>query len=285
MQRPWRPQWIAAVALIAMTSSSLPLAWSLMVQQHSDRCCCYGRRQVLFLATILVPTRTAAVSTSSETIGKDPSCLTSSCLGVWDGLLADCPQQSGVRVGGAGCVASQDDTPGVFAEPWDYADDANYIAATTIDRIKGNTPLDENDWATELVRRMERAVMLVSARRGDTVRTVYQSGRYLRVVFTDAQSQEVSVGEFYVTPNDTTVQFRIASLSSAAVAMPAAIRSILSCRNKDRAELIRTELRFTKVPVLRNRQRSSVLLESDDWDTFGPSSSLRQWEMTSKPQD
>jgi hypothetical protein len=280
-----RPQWIAAVTLIfAMTSSRLPLVWGLMVQQHPDRCC--SRRQVLCLATttLLVPTTQAAAAASaaasSETIGKDPLCLTSSCLGVWGGLLADCPRQNGVV--GAGCVASQDDTPGIFAEPWDYADDANYVAATTIttDRSKSNKPLVEEDWATELVRRMERAVTLVSARRGDTVQTVYQSGRYLRVIFTDVQSQEVSVGEFYVTPNDTTVQFRIASLS----AMPA-VRSLLSCRNKDRAELIRTELRFTKVPVLRNRQRSSVFLESDDWDTFGPSSSLRQWEMTtSKPQ-
>jgi uncharacterized protein (DUF1499 family) len=279
---PCRPHWIAAaVALIAMTSSCLPLVLGLVVQ-YPDHCC--GRRQVLFLAsTVLVPTQEAAAdaSASAETIGKDPSCLTSSCLGVWDGLLADCPRQNGV---GAGCVASQDDTPGIFAEPWDYADDANYVATTTTtDRSRSKKPLDEDDWATELVRRIEQAVMLVSARRGDDMRTVYQSGRYLRVIFTDAQSQEVSVGEFYVTPNDTTVQFRIASLSSIS-AMPA-VRSLLSCRNKDRAELIRTELRFTKVPVLRNRQRSSVFLESDDWDTFGPSSSLPQWEKTSQSLD
>ena len=51
---------------------------------------------------------------AAETIGKDPECNDRSCLGVWDGLLADCPH--GMK-GGAGCTSSQDDTPGIFSEP------------------------------------------------------------------------------------------------------------------------------------------------------------------------
>ncbi len=57
-----------------------------------------------------------ASSAFAETIGKDLNCNAKSCLGVWDGLLADCPH-GGTLAGGAGCVSSQDDTPGTFAEP------------------------------------------------------------------------------------------------------------------------------------------------------------------------
>jgi len=56
-------------------------------------------------------------ATAAETIGKDPNCADASCAGVWDGLLADCPHGGlGMNLG-AGCVSSQDDTPGIFAEP------------------------------------------------------------------------------------------------------------------------------------------------------------------------
>ena len=58
---------------------------------------------------------------ASETIGKDPDCNDGTCLGVWDGLLADCPHTSNfgglLGGGGAGCTSSQDDTPGIFSEP------------------------------------------------------------------------------------------------------------------------------------------------------------------------
>ena len=61
------------------------------------------------------------VSVAAETVGKDPDCNDSTCLGVWDGLLADCPHDTTtatfIQGGGAGCVSSQDDTPGIFAEP------------------------------------------------------------------------------------------------------------------------------------------------------------------------
>jgi len=57
------------------------------------------------------------VAFAAETVGKDPNCNDASCLGVWDGLLADCPHGKIVMNSGAGCASSQDDTPGVFAEP------------------------------------------------------------------------------------------------------------------------------------------------------------------------
>ena len=54
---------------------------------------------------------------AAETIGKDSNCNSPACLGIWDGLLADCPHGTITMSSGAGCASSQDDTPGVFAEP------------------------------------------------------------------------------------------------------------------------------------------------------------------------
>ena len=51
-----------------------------------------------------------------ETVGKDPDCNERMCLGVWGGMLADCPHGGGF-LQGAGCTSSQDDTPGIFSEP------------------------------------------------------------------------------------------------------------------------------------------------------------------------
>ena len=69
------------------------------------------------------PLTSGQAATAAETIGKDPYCNDSSCLGVWDGLLADCPH--GMLKANAGCASSQDDTPGIFSEPWDYSEAPN----------------------------------------------------------------------------------------------------------------------------------------------------------------
>jgi hypothetical protein len=108
-------------------------------------------------------------------------------------------------------------------------------------------------------------IQFVSARRGDKVDIELREGRYLRVLFTDKASGEPSVGEFYFTPNDTTVQFRIGSMGDQS--------SLASLRNMERSELIRKELRYLKIPVLRNRSRSLFFGESD-LDTFGPGSAM-----------
>ncbi|KAL7508028.1 hypothetical protein ACHAXN_007604 [Cyclotella atomus] len=193
-----------------------------------------------------------SIASAAETIGKDPSCNDSSCLGVWDGLLADCPHEKNLLGGvGAGCVSSQDDTPGIFAEPWDYSDSVS---------------VSSNDNAFE--RQMDLLILALETtakERRDEVKIQLQSGRYLRAIITDGTSGETSVGEFYFTPNDTTVQFRIASMKSAATK---GLGRSLS--NIDRSERIRKAMRYTKVPVLRNRKRTFFFVESDQFDSFGP---------------
>lgn len=181
-----------------------------------------------------------------ETIGKDENCNDKSCLGVWDGLLADCPHNINFG-GGAGCTSSQDDTPGIFSEPWDYSES------------------DSLDWEEQKMKLLP-AIQLVASQRGDSLRVLIDEGRYLRVIFTDAKSGEKSVGEFYFTPNDTTVQFRVGSLQPGGPGL-----YVSSLKNFERCEQIRKKLRYLKVPVLRNRRRSLFFVESD-LDTFGPGS-------------
>ena len=77
--------------------------------------------QTVLSWTIMVPLSSRA----AETVGKDDNCNDSMCLGVWDGLFADCPHNGNPTLpgasyllkSGAGCVSSQDDTPGIFSEP------------------------------------------------------------------------------------------------------------------------------------------------------------------------
>jgi hypothetical protein len=189
---------------------------------------------------------------AAETIGKDPNCNDASCLGIWDGLLADCPhEKSNLLGGGAGCVSSQDDTPGIFAEPWDYSDSVSIISSESYERQMDLLLL---------------ALETTAKEHGDTVKVDFQSGRYLRAIFSDGTSGETSVGEFYFTPNDTTVQFRLASTKSA----NSNILGSRSLANIDRSERIRKALRYQKVPVLRNRKRTFMFVESDRFDSFGP---------------
>lgn len=124
-----------------MTNNGLPLSRSVFrsttvvhaTTRNSDgnKDECRGlsrRRRMLFqggvasVAAILTQSISSAPASASETIGKDPNCNDSTCLGVWDGLLADCPHTSNFMGGstgggGAGCTSSQDDTPGIFSEP------------------------------------------------------------------------------------------------------------------------------------------------------------------------
>ena len=113
------------------------------------------------------------------------------------------------------------------------------------------------------------AIQLVSSRRGDQVNILVRKGPYLRVLFQDGKSNEKSVGEFYFTENDTTVQYRLASLGGGTGGPASALSG--GIRNIERSELIRKELKFLKVPVIRNRQRTLLFFESD-LDTFGPGS-------------
>jgi hypothetical protein len=222
-------------------------------------------RRTWLIATASAVCSGSTLAVAAETIVKDPQCNDAGCYGAWDGLLANCPSPSIVGRG-AGCVSSQDDTPGVFDEPWDYSD------------------LDPDTWSHQ-EERLRQAILRVSERQGDTVRFLVQEDRYLRVVWTDGTSGETSVGEFYWTPNDTTVQFRLASLSTTPMSNP-----WLSTSNQKRAEQLRQALSYTKVPVLRNRKRTLLFFESE-WDTFGPGSGAlgspaelpaREWERPSQ---
>ena len=193
----------------------------------------------------LVVGGTYQVSSASETVGKDADCNQSWCLGVWDGLLADCPHGTFIKTN-AGCTSSQDDTPGIFSEPWDYSE-ANNL-----------------DWEGQM-KQLVQTIQLVSSRRSDRVDIITKDGRYLRVIFTDAMTGEKSSGEFYFTPSDTTVQFRVGTISDTQGFLPS------SLRNMERCELIRKAMRYQKLPVLRNRRRTFFFGESE-LDTFGPGS-------------
>lgn len=200
------------------------------------------RRSFLTSATAMI-TATVPLASTAETIGKDPNCNERGCLGVWDGLLADCPHNIVLPMSGASCASSQDDTPGIFAEPWDFGD-SEFLDYT--DQMKRFIP----------------AIQLVSAKRGDTVDVLLQKERYLRVRFRDGKTSEISVGEFYFTPNDTTVQFRVGSVDGTA---------LWSLRNLERCELIRKKMGYQKLPVLRNRKQAFFFGESE-LDSFGPGS-------------
>jgi uncharacterized protein (DUF1499 family) len=175
-----------------------------------------SRRNMLASSSILfIPSLSR-----SETVGKDESCNDSTCLGVWDGILANC----GANNKGAGCVSSQDDeTPGVFSEPWDYSE------------VVG-------DWDRQQ-QRLLPAVQRVCVKRDDIMQVVLCQGRYTRIKFIDRRTLEESIGEFYFTVNDSTVQYRIASVSPNT--------SLISIKNKERAELIRKELGYLRLPVVR----------------------------------
>ena len=216
---------------------------------------------------------------AAETIGKDESCNDASCLGVWDGLLADCPHDERSNSifggsGGAGCVASQDDTPGIFAEPWDYSENIPLLSSTTTETSLGTITSDED--STMYKQQMDRLILAlesISRQHADEMQVLYQEGRYIRVLFTDGSSGEKSVGEFYFTPHDTTVQFRLGSTTTTSSSSMGGVTSMLggSLSNMERSERLRKALRYLKVPVLRNRKRTLFFVESE-LDGFGPGS-------------
>ena len=216
-------------------------------KNHSN----FDRRKFMNQMIPVVATLSLASSVkAAETVGKDLNCNDPQCLGVWGGLLADCPH--GINKG-AGCASSQDDTPGNFAEPWDYSESTNL------------------DWETQM-QRLVLALDVVATKRGDQVKVISQINRYVRVVFTDGKTLERSTGEFYFTPDDTTVQFRVGSMLDPS-SPTAAISTLSSMKNLDRCESIRKQLGYLKLPVLRNRQRRFFFGESN-LDTFGQSSNF-----------
>jgi len=92
--------------------------------------------------------------------------------------------------------------------------------------------------------------------------------RYLRARFASRGlfgSPVIDDVEFFFTPNDTLVQFR--------AVRQGAMQSDLG-ENRKRLEKARLALGWEQVPVLRNRRRALVVVESP-WDSFGPAMSER----------
>lgn len=183
-------------------------------------------RRKFLVGNAAAPFMSVVASANAETVGKDENCNDSFCLGVWDGILANCSPTTAMT--SAGCVSSQDDgEQNVFSEPWDYSE-----------------AVDLN-WEVQQ-KRLLPAIRTISAKqRGDSVQVLFQKDRYLRVKFVDAKTQEESIGEFYFTPDDSTVQYRVSSISPNS--------SVLSLKNRERCELIRKELGYLKLPVVRTR--------------------------------
>ena len=206
------------------------------------------------ITTIMMKPDVCHAAAIVETIGKDPNCHDASCLGIWDGLLANCDHhhpRNPISATVAGCVSSQDDTPGTFAEPWDYSDDPTLDTMMTHNSDDDNNNNDESV-VSSIMERIVNAIQRISNQRGDTVEIVYRQQRYLHVLFTDRNSDEVSDGEFYITPNDTTIQFRLSTTQQSHGTNTAENEERHSSRpfklfqpsfkNIDRAELIRKEL-------------------------------------------
>jgi len=101
------------------------------------------------------------------------------CLGVVNGLLAECP-------GTPTCVSSQDDRPYPFLEPWQY------------DMSQPNA--------------MKKLVAKIQFY--PNAKIVKQTEDYLRVELTDKLTGAIDDAEWYFTPNDSIIQFRSARRGS-----------------------------------------------------------------------
>lgn len=132
----------------------------------------------------------------------------------------------------SGCVSSQDDRPAFFMEPWTY--DGSYENA--------------------------KRKIIAYALNFKGASLISSADRYLQFAFSNADGS-VDDTEFYFTPNDSTIQFRSNRRGS----------NVLSDfgLNRKRIEKIRIATDFENVPVLRNRRRKFVFIESP-FDDFGP---------------
>jgi Protein of unknown function (DUF1499) len=86
------------------------------------------------------------------------------------------------------------------------------------------------------------------------------TSRYIRAEIVDKKKFFEDDLEFYFTPNDNTVQYR--ALRRVGV-------DLLALENKNRIEKMRLALRFSNIPILRNRRRVLFFVESP-LDSFGP---------------
>jgi len=138
------------------------------------------------------------------------------------------------------CVSSQDDRPQVWDPPWIFEDSLE-----------------------ESVKSLKR---VITDRLGGTIEQ--SDDRYVRARFESRgllNSVVVDDAEFFFAPNDTLVQFRASRQGEGGSDFG---------ENRKRLERARLALGWEQVPVLRNRRRALVVVESP-FDTFGPSRNER----------
>ena len=162
---------------------------------------------------------------------KEGDCV--DCLGVVDDLLAACSGQNN-------CISSQDDRPAVFREPWMYDEDEGNLKSVIIKLKNGVQSLEDERYKVKFLR---------------------EDDRYLHAELFDYRTEAIDDMEFYLTPNDSLIQFRASRRN----------QSKDGGLNAKRLENIRIKERFEKLPVLRDRKRTFVFVESDQFDRFGPS--------------
>jgi uncharacterized protein (DUF1499 family) len=135
------------------------------------------------------------------------------------------------------CVSSQDDRPQSWDNPW----------------IADGPTADELSRLRRVIESKKFGGRVVSS----------DGERYLRVEFEERSplgGTNIDDAEFFFTPNDTLVQFRSVRRGSSPTDFGA---------NRKRLEKARIALGYEKVPVLRNRRRALVVVESP-FDNFGP---------------
>ena len=162
---------------------------------------------------------------------KEGDCV--DCLGVVDDLLAACNGQNN-------CISSQDDRPAVFREPWMYDEDQSNLKSVMNKLKSGIQSLEDERYKIKFLR---------------------EDDRYLHAEVFDYRTEAIDDMEFYLTPNDSLIQFRASRRN----------QSKDGGLNAKRLENIRIKERFEKLPVLRDRKRTFVFVESDQFDRFGPS--------------
>ncbi|KAG2453936.1 hypothetical protein HYH02_002139 [Chlamydomonas schloesseri] len=156
-------------------------------------------------------------------------CTDATCIGVVDGTLGSC-------AGLDSCLSSFDDRPGHFIAPWTYDSGTRHDAVQQL---------------ADAVREAGGAVQEVTD--GDRYGYVYAT-------FQGGPLQGVDDVEFLLPDGDTTVVLRS---SARAQGLPDL------GRNERRLEQLRRRLGWEPVPILRNRQRALLFVESP-WDSFGP---------------
>ncbi|KXZ55565.1 hypothetical protein GPECTOR_2g1114 [Gonium pectorale] len=132
------------------------------------------------------------------------------------------------------CVSSFDDRPGHFIAPWSH-------------------DLASRD---DAVRALTRAVEAFSG----SIARVESSPTYAYVYATWRGWQGTDDVEFLLPEGDQTVVLRSAPRAQGVPDLG---------RNEQRLEQLRIRLGWEQVPILRNRQRALLFVESP-WDRFGP---------------